>query len=225
MDYARPTLIDRLASEYVLGTLRGAARRRFVALLPAHAGLRQAVIRWERRLGVLAAPIPVQEPGAAVWRGIERTLFPAGEDAATVPWWRRLGVWQGAATFATASAIALGVALSVPAPQQPPLVVVLSKEGSAGSFVAGVSADGSSLVLKPVGAMPVQPLRALELWAVPANGAPRSLGLVRTAGATELRPGARLDGAEALAVSVEPVGGSPSGLPTGPIVAAGKLRT
>ena len=43
MDYSRPHLADSLAAEYVLGTLRGPARRRFEALLPAHPALAAAV--------------------------------------------------------------------------------------------------------------------------------------------------------------------------------------
>jgi len=50
MDYGRPDLADRLAAEYVTGTLRGPARRRFEQLVPAHPALRAAVRRWESRL-------------------------------------------------------------------------------------------------------------------------------------------------------------------------------
>ena len=49
MDYSRPELADRLAADYVAGTLRGAARRRFEALLPAHPLLRDAVRDWQGR--------------------------------------------------------------------------------------------------------------------------------------------------------------------------------
>jgi anti-sigma-K factor RskA len=64
---------------------------------------------------------------------------------------------------------------------------------------------------------------------VPPQGAPRSLGLISAQGVTvlprERLPKALLEGAtEALAVSVEPPGGSPTGTPTGPVVYAGKLR-
>jgi anti-sigma-K factor RskA len=54
MDYSRPRLADRLAANYVLGTLRGAARRRLETLLPAHPSLRQAVNRWQDALVPLA---------------------------------------------------------------------------------------------------------------------------------------------------------------------------
>ena len=62
MDYGRPSLADALAADYVLGTLRGAARRRFEALLPAHATLRAATQAWQDRLLPLTAaidPVPL----------------------------------------------------------------------------------------------------------------------------------------------------------------------
>jgi anti-sigma-K factor RskA len=70
--------------------------------------------------------------------------------------------------------------------------------------------------------------RVLELWSVPAQGAPRSLGLIKANGTTvlsreRLPPALLKGGTAALAVSVEPPGGSPTGVPTGPVVFAGKL--
>jgi anti-sigma-K factor RskA len=58
---------------------------------------------------------------------------------------------------------------------------------------------------------------------------PRSLGLISAQGVTVLSrerlPKTLLEGGtDALAVSVEPPGGSPTGVPTGPVVYAGKLR-
>ena len=80
MNYARAELADRLASEYVLGTLQGGARRRFEALLPAHPMLRQAVTRWHDRLQPLARAIPPVAPAPAVWERIEARL-----DGAAIP--------------------------------------------------------------------------------------------------------------------------------------------
>ena len=62
MDYGRPQLADRLASEYVLGTLRGPARRRFEALLSAHPGLRDAVSLWQQRLAPLSTSVAEVAP-------------------------------------------------------------------------------------------------------------------------------------------------------------------
>ncbi len=55
MNYARPELRDRLAAEYVLGTLHGGARRRFQRLLQQQPELRDAVEFWQRELMPMAA--------------------------------------------------------------------------------------------------------------------------------------------------------------------------
>lgn len=229
MDYGRPALADRLAAEYVLGTLRGGARRRFDALLPAHPLLGRAVADWQARLAPLADSVPAVEPSGAVWRGIEARLFPDRSVAAdAAPWWRRLGLWQGLAFAATVAAIGLGVLLNQPPPVQPPIVIVLNANPDAAGvlparFVASVTPDGRALVLRPVDAVALDANRALELWAVPGQGAPRSLGLVRPNEATTVLRTQLLQGTAAFAVSLEPAGGSPTGAPTGPIVSLGKI--
>ena len=62
MDYSRPELADRLAAEYVLGTLRGPARRRFEALVPAHPALSRAMLDWQRRVDALSVSVPCSDP-------------------------------------------------------------------------------------------------------------------------------------------------------------------
>jgi anti-sigma-K factor RskA len=242
MDYGNRDLADALAAQYVAGTLRGPARRRFETLLSAHPALRQAVTAWRARLMPLTGAVAPQTPPASAWAGIERRLWPDAAPAAAaapiaLPWWRALSFWRAASGIATVAAIGLGVRLATPGPQAPPVVVVLQAAegapagpGGAGSFVASFSADGHSLVTRPVQPVTLQVDRALELWAVPPQGAPRSLGLISASGLTVIRrdklPRALLDqrNTAALAVSVEPPGGSPTGAPTGPVVFAGKLQ-
>jgi anti-sigma-K factor RskA len=69
--------------------------------------------------------------------------------------------------------------------------------------------------------------KSLELWVLPTEGAPRSLGLVpNTGGDTLIRVrtnDARMQAANALAVSLEPAGGSPTQLPTGPVLCSGAI--
>jgi len=120
------------------------------------------------------------------------------------------------------------VSSRVPAPQAP-IVVVLGANPEAAqvfnaSFVASVTADGRALVLRPINDLALTPGRALELWAVPAQGVPRSLGLVRESGTTTVLRTQLLQDTAAFAVSVEPAGGSTTGAPTGPIVSVGKLQ-
>jgi anti-sigma-K factor RskA len=241
MDYSRPQLAERLAAEYVLGTLHGPARRRFETLLPAHPTLRQAKLDWERRLLQLDTVQAPVAPSPAVWDGIERRLFPdaasarGAMDQATqglVRWWQKLVLWQGATAMATVAAVSLSLLLSQPGPAQPPIVVVMAAQPDAAKpgvqpvgFVASVGGDGRSLVLKPLNeGQQVALNKALELWAVPAQGAPRSLGLVSAQGATTVMRAQLLKETAAFAVSVEPPGGSPTGAPTGPIISVGKLQ-
>ena len=232
MDYARAPLADALAAQYVAGTLRGAARRRFENLLPGHPALRAAVHDWQERLLPLSAAVEPVTPPASVWQHLERRLWPADAAAAPAPvrWWQQLALWRGVSAFATVAALGLVVLLATPPPAQPPIVVVLQGTGSdtAAQFVASISGDGRAMVASPLQTVSVAPDRVLELWAVPATGAPRSLGLVSASSATVLArerlPATLLQGGTAaLAVSVEPPGGSPTGAPTGPVVYAGKL--
>lgn len=235
MDYSRPELADRLAADYVAGTLRGPARRRLEALLPAHPVLRAAVHAWQDRLAPLTATIEPQTPPAAVWQHIEARI---GANPLTVPptprprWWQQLLVWQGASAFALAAMLGMAVLLANPASSGAPVIVVLSAAspppaGGGGivpaSFVASISGDGRALVTRPLTQVALQADRALELWALPPEGAPRSLGLISAAAPTVVRRGKLLDGTAALAVSLEPPGGSPTGAPTGPVLYVGKL--
>ena len=227
MDYGRDKLADRLAAEYVLGTLRGPARRRMAALLPAHPALRRAVEGWQNRLMTLSVGVAPVTPSPRVWAAIEQRLFGAGAERTAKPWWQRLGLWQGGFAVASVAALALALLLAQPRPAAPPIVIVLSANPEAqgvmpASFVASVTPDGRALVLKPIAAQ-APAGRSYELWSVPGSGAPRSLGLVSDAQATTVLRSRLLDGTAAFAVRLEPSGGSPSGAPTGPIVSLGKL--
>jgi anti-sigma-K factor RskA len=233
MDYANKPLADALAAQYVAGTLRGGARRRFETLLPGHPALRAAVAEWQSRLIPLTAVIAAQAPPAHTWDRIAQRLWP--EDAATaapLPWWRGLAFWRGLSGVATVAALALALRLVQPGATEPPVMVVLQPTGNAagigGSVVASFSADGRAAVARPVQPVSVQSDRTLELWWAPAAGKPKSLGLIRADGVTVLRPGAlpgglKGSGIDHMAVSVEPPGGSPTGQPTGPVVFYGTL--
>ena len=232
MDYGRTDLADRLAAAYSAGTLRGPARRRFEALLPAHPALREATRQWQERLMPLTGVLSPEAPPARVWQRIEARLdgTVATVPVPRVPLGSRLAFWRGLAGFASIAALSLAVLLASPSTVQPPILVVLTSTApSAGgavpaSFVASISGDGRALVTRPLVQVGMQPDKALELWAIPPGGAaPRSLGVISSSGATVVRKGQLLEGAETLAVSLEPPGGSPTGSPTGPVLYAGKL--
>jgi anti-sigma-K factor RskA len=112
MNYTDPEQREQLAAEYVLGTMRGPARRRFEQLLSSNAGLRHVVQDWELRVNSLAESAPAVQPPAHVWEGIAQRIGPA---SAPEPlresrhnWlWDSLSFWRGAAALATAAAGAL----------------------------------------------------------------------------------------------------------------------
>ena len=230
MDYSRPDLADRLAAAYVAGMLRGAARRRFEALLPAHPALRAAVRGWQDRLMPLTASVAPVAPPPRVWARIEARLGGSVPTVTAAPWWARLAFWRGFAALASVAAVSLAVLLAVPAPVQPPIVVVLNATAPGGeggvipaSFVASISGDGRAVVTKPLMNVAMANDRVLELWAAAGKNPPRSLGLISAQGATVVRRASLPVGTDHLAVSLEPPGGSPTGAPTGPVLAVGNL--
>lgn len=232
MDYGRPELADRLAAAYVAGTLRGPARRRFEALLPAHPMLRGAVRDWQARLMPLTAGLAPEPPSPQVWQRIETRLFgaAAGTESAATSWRSKLAFWRSLAALASVATLSLAVLLASPAPVQPPIVVVLNATAPAGeggvipaSFVASIAGDGRTVVAKPINAVAMQADRTLELWAAAGKNPPRSLGLIAANGATVVKRAQLPPGTDHLAVSLEPPGGSPTGAPTGPVLAVGNL--
>lgn len=232
MDYGKESLADRLAAAYVAGTLRAGARRRFEALLSGHPMLRAAVVQWQRRLMPLTAVIEPVTPPASVWKRIEAHVGVAPAMAAPRHFWQQLSFWRGLTGLATVAALSLGLLLAVPGPVQPPIVIVLEATGNSAngaivpaSFVAGISGDGRAVVTRPLTHVNLEASRSLELWALPVQGAPRSLGVISTQGATVARRADQMKGAAGLAVTLEPAGGSPTGQPTGPILFVGKLQT
>ncbi len=144
-----------------------------------------------------------------------------------VRFWRTIGL--GASALAVALALYLGFGQPVVAPA-PTHVAVLAAADGAAALVARFDAGSGRLALTPVALPPVGSSHALELWLLPpAGGAPRSLGLLPGAAAPAAYsydlPAAEIGdlAGGALAVSLEPAGGSPTGQPTGPVLYQGAV--
>ena len=219
MNIVTPELADRLAAEYVLGTLTGGARRRFDALLPAHPALRTAVGVWEQRLLPMALKSGPVQPAPRVWTNIEAQLGWRAAGARS-PW--RLRAWQALATVATVAAIVLG---TVPRhePVAPPMIVVLHATQGSETLVAGLSPDHRQLSIQPLQKVALTANQSLELWALKKEGPPASLGLIAADRLTAIQPKSLPRDTRGLAVSLEPLGGSPTGAPTGPVLFVGEL--
>jgi len=229
MNLRTPGRTDALAAQYVLGTLRGRARERFERLARSDAALGDAVRQWEERLVPLAEALPPVRPPRRVWQAILRRIRGSGAGARSALW-SSLGLWRGLALAGLAAAFVLAVALFTPAPERPEgtLVVVLAAQDAKPALVASADRTGRVLTVKAIAPVELAADRALELWALPDRGNPRSLGLVAATGVVRLALPAPADEAlqsvPALAVSLEPRGGSPTGQPTGPVLYTGPVQ-
>src|ERR1700689_4372056 len=85
MKHDQPQLIDALAAEYVLGTLRGAARRRFERWQRGEWHVASRVRTWEVRLIPLALGLPPIAPSQELWQKIEARINVADASRAHTP--------------------------------------------------------------------------------------------------------------------------------------------
>jgi len=216
-----------IAAEYVLGVLDAAERREFDRRLSQQPALASEVAFWEERLSGLAEAVVPVAPPEATWSHIE-TAIGSGSRPPSV--WQSLTFWRSfaiaSATLAAASIAALAYMGLVPKTRAP-LTATLGGSAGQPNFVAAVTATGGSLVIVPAALLTNDP-RAFELWLIPTGETrPRSLGLIQPGQPIRLEIpsdlASRLTPDATLAVSLEPPGGSPTGLPTGPVIAAGKL--
>ncbi|MBV6320790.1 anti-sigma factor domain-containing protein [Duganella violaceipulchra] len=220
-------LRDQLAAEYVLGTLKGGARRRFEGHLHNDAALRRIVVEWQDRLAPLAEFSSAQPPRKQVWQGIERRLNLPRAHAAW-QFWRSESVtfWRSLGMVSTAVAALLVVTISVRSLQAPQLdyVATLTDDKAQTALLLTGDSRHQAMTVRVVGAAAVPGDKSLELWAVPKSGHPRSLGLLNARGEVRLAMSSKAVGDDValLAVTLEPKGGSPDpNGPTGPILYKG----
>lgn len=228
-----PERIEALAAEYVLGSLRGGARRRFERWMMESVRVRQEVWFWEEKLGHLGSHIEEEAPPSAVWAGIEQRLWPRKQDAKPVEaandgagrW-----LWPGWSLVATAAALVLAVVLL----QQPEPIdddrlsgAIVQADVTDPLWLVSESAFERQLKLRPVAATAAEQGKDYELWIVPEDGQPLSLGVIPVGDTYQVtlddRARELLSSSRTLAISLEPVGGSPTGAPTGPILHVAKL--
>jgi anti-sigma-K factor RskA len=229
--YRNPQLRDKLAAEYVVGTLRGRARVRFQALLRYDPDLRRIVAEWEARLTPLAAAAGEIAPPARVWQAVVRRIAGAARGGGS---WTGLAFWRGLAVTSTAFVLVLAAVLGVAPRPEPPMAMVAVMNDDKGQPALVVSWPPMKAMrdpyvrIKVVQEHPVMaPGTTWEMWLLPGGkDAPVSIGLITTDPdqTMKLRPALahRLEGAWGVAMSVEPDGGSPTGAPTGPVIFKGQ---
>jgi anti-sigma-K factor RskA len=229
--YGNPELRERLASEYVLGTLRGPARARFQSLLKYDGALRRIVAEWESRLTPMAAAATEIEPPARLWRRIVARI---GREPARSPWWASLALWRTFAAASLTAVLTLGIYIgTLPRPEPPiAMVAVMSDDKARPAMVVSWpqlkgARDPHIRVRIVQDNLRMAPDTSWQLWVLPGGkAAPIPLALVGTEPVQHIRFERSLTKnvwqAWGIALSVEPKGGSPTGAPTGPVIFKGQ---
>jgi anti-sigma-K factor RskA len=225
MKYDNPELRDQLAAEYALGTMPPLVRRRFERLLAADPELVAIVEEWTSRFRPIDGTASALEPPARVWRAVERRIASRPEPTARRPeWLRSLAFWR-IATLAASATAAAAILYAVSLAPTPPasVVAVLNDDKGEAAWIATSEPRRGEIAVAPIRKVAIDAAHAFELWAI-AGGPPRPLGLLAPEPDRPLTVQASLmPPAGVLAVSVEPAGGSPTGLPTGPVLYKGNV--
>jgi anti-sigma-K factor RskA len=228
---------DLVAAEYVLGVLPAEERQAATGRVETDMEFARLVDAWEVRLSPLAAGYPDVTPPAGAKAAIDRRLFtsPAAPtaDAARghAGLWSSLAFWRGLAAVAVAAlAIAIAIPYVNPPAGQPGirLVASLAGEGTDVRYLAVYDAAHHEVGLSHVAGERAAG-KDFELWMIEGKNAPVSMGVIPSGPTVhiELTPALqqKLAQGAVLAISVEPAGGSPTGQPTGPVVATGDLKS
>ncbi|CAB3754942.1 anti-sigma-K factor RskA [Burkholderia sp. MSh2] len=231
-------------AEYALGVLDAGERRALEQAVAHDPALQATLDRWQRHFAPFGEDVAPVEPPGRVWTRIQRDLgfflTPPAPDPAPKPasgWWNSLDLWRWVGMGA--SAVALGL-LAVnlvrvrEAPEQAAavghnyLVATIARPDGVAHWTATVDLRHARMVVVPADKPAIAANRSTELWLIPPNAKPIPLGVFPpdAPASMTLPPAvvAQLDARAVLAVSIEPSGGSPTGQPTGPVLATGAMH-
>ncbi len=175
MNYQDPELQDRLAAEYVLGSLHGQARQRFERLLQADPRLQTAVARWSQRLEGLNEQLPPVTPPARVWSDIEQKIPQKSDNLwRNVVFWRRFGAM--AASIALLTILISGFYLEKPdAPQH---VVFVTNNKAQPVWIVKAQARQRKFRIKTLVPTRMPANKVCVLWLVWKDGKTRPIGVL-----------------------------------------------
>ncbi len=221
-----------LAGELALGVLEGdalaAARRRLIAE-PAFA---REVELWRDHFAAVSVRGPAVEPPAALAGRVQQAVRAQGGGTLASMSQRAVARWRAAAigfgALGLGAAAALALVLLRPATVDNTtgdrvLVAALDVPAAHATLLARIKPGR----LHVTGALPIPDQHDAQAWVINASGTPRSLGVLQRTGgqALETVPQRALAPGQTLAISIEPMGGAPGPLPTGPVVATGTIET
>ena len=223
MNYQTPERRRALAADYAIGLMPPTARKRFEHLLLDDGALRAELARWQNHLTLLTEPLVEQPVPEHVWQAVVARIEP---QTLHVPLKRPFWNWLRLGAVACSLLIVLTAGLLYNRDSVQYQATLLSGTAQPG---LRIEAHADYLKVQPLELAAVQAGRSLELWAIPVEGKPVSLGLIPADGDGRIALGQSqqqlLKVPVVLAVSLEPQGGSPTGQPTGPVLYQGPLAT
>lgn len=220
MNYHQQERQNLLAVSYVLGSMKGKARLRFQSLLMQHAELRQLVWYWEQSLNPIVEKIKPVAPDKVVWHKISERLGWQQLPKKRFRYLTELTMLATAACLGLMFLIPNGL-LQFASTEQ---IAVLQNSQSEALWV--VQFEDGAIKTHATNAVKIVTEGDYELWILPADGsAPISLGLLPQQNERQLQLPSKLSSVKiaALAVNLEPKGGSPTGQPTQPVLHTAQL--
>ncbi|MBC8996333.1 anti-sigma factor [Pseudomonas sp. N40(2020)] len=222
---------DMLIAEYVLGVLTREERDRVQAMAALNPHYQSTIAAWQHHFAEWIAQVPESNPPADSWCAIEQQLFPSetSPQPRSTGWWNNLRFWRWTATALAAGLLVTVFILQPPVPNtRPAMLARLEQSNGYTLFTATINLDGRSVLFVRTRSADWEN-KSAQAWVISTDGKPHSLGLLPANAAVTLSVPSELaatlgDGA-VLAVSLEPLNGSPTGLPTGPVIAKGKISS
>lgn len=223
-----------LAGEYVLGVLDAEQRRLVEQRIRRDHRFAGIVSRWEENLSRLNGEYGQEETPKVLFRRMEERLWDVEQFGRAPGSMMRL-IWNSLIFWRTLSIVTLLLVAGFAGfrladglrPTSSPLVAELNGKDDAISLAARFDERSGRLTIAPIAAADTAP-RSLELWLSVGDNAPKSLGVLPQSGEGEIMVPVELRSAMTedvtLAVSLEPLGGSPTGQATGPVIAIGDAR-
>ncbi|MFK3864733.1 anti-sigma factor [Pseudoalteromonas rhizosphaerae] len=218
MNYDNQKLIDMLAAEYVLGTLKGSARKRFQRLMLSSNRVREATWMWEQHLNNLASSIKSVPPDSHVWEVISQRIDPQQAVVPNNVIQPKTSIWQAWSLIATAASIVLALIIwqpQTPVGQNTQQIALFKDASEKPLWFIDINEQGLSI--KASDKLTARTDKDYELWMIlKGQDAPISLGLLPKDGVKSLLKDSRFNAQDIalLAISLEPIGGSPTGSPT-----------
>ncbi|HSV18835.1 MAG TPA: anti-sigma factor [Casimicrobiaceae bacterium] len=186
MNYDRPELLDRLAAEYVFGSMTPLARRRFHRLRRQLPAAEAAARDWERRLMPLSTVVPAEPPPSRLWDAIDQRTGGARTKSPSRGWraWLQPALGLAFGVLATIGFVQLYPEALVP------IDSIVQSRGTLPQSYVGLLTDaqnnpvlllsstrhGRTLAIKRLRPLDVPAGRIAVLWALPRDGRPFVVG-------------------------------------------------